>query len=82
MNKSLLSRTLAAVLYPERGAAVVEHIDLFRWAEEASQEAVDGALADLRGLRGKIAGVVDVSCGANFSDRAKGHTHDSDRVHL
>ena len=32
-------------------------------------------MAELRGLKGKIAGVVDLSCGANFSDRGKGYTH-------
>ena len=54
---------------------MVEHIVLFRWTEDASQEAIDGAVAELRGLKGKIAGIVDWSCGANFSDRAKGYTH-------
>jgi len=54
---------------------LVEHIVLFRWTEEASREAIDDAMAELRGLRGKIAGIVDLSCGVNFSDRAKGYTH-------
>jgi hypothetical protein len=27
------------------------------------------------GLKGKIAGIIDLSCGANFSARAKGYTH-------
>jgi len=54
---------------------MVEHIVLFRWTEEASQEAIDSAVAELRGLKGKIAGIMDLSCGANFSDRAKGYTH-------
>jgi len=54
---------------------MVEHIVLFRWTEEASQEAIDSVVAELRGLKGKIAGVVDLSCGANFSDRAKSYTH-------
>ena len=55
----------------------MEHIVLFRWTEEASQEAIDSAvqLEDLRGLKGKIAVIVDLSCGANFLDRAKGYTH-------
>ena len=39
---------------------MVEHIVLFRWTEEASQEAIDSAVAELRGLKGKIAGVVDL----------------------
>jgi Stress responsive A/B Barrel Domain len=54
---------------------MVEHILLMRWTEGASQEAIDRALEELRGLKGKIAGIVDLSCGANFSDRAKGYTH-------
>jgi Stress responsive A/B Barrel Domain len=32
-------------------------------------------LSERRGLKGKIAGIVDLSCGANFSQRAKGYTH-------
>ena len=54
---------------------MVEHILLMRWTEEASQEAIDSAVAELRGLKGKIAGIVDLTCGANFSDRAQGYTH-------
>ena len=54
---------------------MVEHILLMRWTEEASQEAIDNALSELRGLKSKIAGIVDLSCGANFSERAKGYTH-------
>ena len=54
---------------------MVEHIVLFRWTKEASQEAVDNALAELRGLQGKIPGIVDISSGVNFTDRAKGYTH-------
>ena len=54
---------------------MIEHIVLFQWTAEASQEAVDGAMAELRQLSGKIPGIVDVSSGTNFSDRAKGYTH-------
>ena len=54
---------------------MVEHILLMRWTDEASQEAIDTALRELRGLKDKIAGIVDLSCGANFSERAKGYTH-------
>jgi hypothetical protein len=32
--------TVAAVLYLERKPALVKHIVLFRWTEEASQEAI------------------------------------------
>lgn len=54
---------------------MVEHILLMQWTREASQETIDNALKELRGLKDKIAGIVDLSCGANFSDRAKGYTH-------
>jgi len=54
---------------------LVEHIVLIRWTEEASQAAIEGAMAELRGLKGKIAGIVELSAGANFSERAKGFTH-------
>jgi len=54
---------------------MIEHLVLFKWTEEASQEAKDSALAELRRLKGKIPGIVDLSCGANFSDRAKSYTH-------
>ena len=54
---------------------MVEHIVLFRWADEASQDAIASAVTELRGLKGKIEGIVDLSCGENFSDRSKGFTH-------
>ena len=54
---------------------MIEHIVLFRWVEGADQEAMDNAVTELRQLKNKIPGIVDLSCGANFSDRAKGYTH-------
>jgi hypothetical protein len=52
---------------------LVDHIVLIRWTEQASQEAIASAVAELRGMKSKIEGIVDLSCGANFSDRAKGY---------
>jgi len=54
---------------------MIEHIVLFRWTETASKEAVENVITELRGLKSKIPGIVDLSCGANFCDRAKGYTH-------
>jgi Stress responsive A/B Barrel Domain len=54
---------------------LVEHIVLIRWTEEASRAAIDSAMAELWGLKDKIAGIVELSVGANFSERAKGFTH-------
>ncbi len=54
---------------------MIEHIVLLRWTETATQEAIDAAMVELRKLKGKIPEIVDLSCGANFSERAKGYTH-------
>jgi len=54
---------------------MVEHLVLFQWNKEAGPAAVESALAELRKLKDKIPGIVDLSCGANFSARAKGYTH-------
>lgn len=54
---------------------MIEHIVLLRWTETATPEAIQAALAELRALKGKVPGIVDLSCGTNFSDRAKGYTH-------
>lgn len=54
---------------------MIEHIVLLRWNDTASQEAINTAMTELRGLKGKIPGIVDISSGVNFSERGKGFTH-------
>jgi hypothetical protein len=54
---------------------MIEHIVLFRWTETATPQAIETAILELRALKGKIEGIVDLSCGINFSDRAQGYTH-------
>jgi hypothetical protein len=54
---------------------MIEHIVLFRWTEAASEEAKNEIMAELRRLKGKIPGIIDLSCGTNFCDRSKGYTH-------
>ena len=54
---------------------MIEHIVFIKWKEATSPEAIEKALAGLRQLKGKIAEIVDLTCGANFSDRAKGYQH-------
>ncbi|HTR41195.1 MAG TPA: Dabb family protein [Pseudomonadales bacterium] len=54
---------------------MIEHIVLIRWTEEASQEAKDSAMTELRNLKDKIPGIVELTSGVNFSERAKGYTH-------
>jgi hypothetical protein len=54
---------------------MIEHIVLFRWTEAANEEAKENVMTELRKLKGKIPGIMDLSCGTNFCDRSKGYTH-------
>ncbi len=54
---------------------MVEHIVLFRWSEAATPEAIDNIIQELRALKTKIEGILDLTCGANFTDRGQGFTH-------
>jgi hypothetical protein len=54
---------------------MVEHIVLLQWTEQASQEAIDNVMAEVNGMKAKIAEIVDISCGANFAGQPKGYTH-------
>ena len=51
---------------------MVEHLVLFRWKEGADSAAIESALEGLRALEDAIPGILELTCGHNFSDRAKG----------
>ena len=52
---------------------MVEHVVLFKLKAEATADAKRAAIEALKGLRGQIDGIVDLSCGLNFSERSQGH---------
>ena len=54
---------------------MIEHIVLFRWKPEATDDQVAGIMEGLRGLKDRIPGIVTLACGADFSGRAQGYTH-------
>ena len=54
---------------------MIVHIVLFKWTEEATPEAIAGALEGLGQLKAKIPGIIDLSCGTNFSERSQGFQH-------
>ena len=54
---------------------MIEHIVLFRWKPEATDAQVAAAVKGLQGLKGRVPGILDLACGADFSDRAQGYTH-------
>jgi quinol monooxygenase YgiN len=51
---------------------MVEHIVLFKLKPETTAEQRAQMKAELKGLRDKVPGVVDLSLGENFSERSQG----------
>ena len=51
---------------------MLEHIVLFKFQKDASQEKVDAVMHQLRELPKSIDAIVQLSCGPNFSDRSQG----------
>lgn len=54
---------------------MIEHLVLFQWTPDASAEAVAQVVTELRALKSQIPGVLDLTCGENFSPRSQGYTH-------
>jgi hypothetical protein len=54
---------------------MIAHIVLLRWTDNAAPEAIDNVMTELRLLKDKIPGIVEVTSGKNFSERSKGFTH-------
>ena len=53
----------------------VIHIVLFKWKEDASPSAIAEVVVGLQRLAQEIPGILDLSCGENFSTRSQGfHT--------
>ena len=51
---------------------MVEHVVLFKTTANATPEQKARMIEELRALRGKIDGIVDLSVGENFSNRNQG----------
>ncbi len=54
---------------------MVDHLVFFAVKDEASGEEVEDLLASIRGLKGEVPGVVDLSVGEDFSGRSGDYTH-------
>lgn len=53
---------------------MVEHIVLFKPKPDITQAQKDELLRRIRGLKGKIEGIVDLSVGESFTNRHQGYT--------
>lgn len=54
---------------------MIDHIVLFTVREGVSREDAADLVHSLAALKGSVPGVVDLSVGENFSERAGGYTH-------
>ena len=54
---------------------MIEHLVLFKVRSDAGEDGVEEMLRRLRGLKEEVPGILELSCGANFSERSQGFTH-------
>ncbi|MEA5499378.1 Dabb family protein [Limnoraphis robusta Tam1] len=54
---------------------MIVHVVLFKWKEDATPEAICSTMEGLKELKAKIPGIIDLSCGENFSERSQGFQH-------
>ncbi len=52
---------------------MVEHVVLFKLTPDASPEQKQRMVAELKALKNRIDGIVDLTVGTNFSDRSQGY---------
>lgn len=54
---------------------MVEHIVCFKFKPDATPEQEDRLISMLRGLKGRIPGIIDLTVGRNFTpERGQGHS--------
>lgn len=51
---------------------MIVHIVLFKWQPNTSPEKIAAVMSALRGMKGKISEIIDLSCGDNFSENSQG----------
>ena len=54
---------------------MVEHLVILKFKPDTTSEQLDAFLEGVGGLRDKIEGIVDLSAGANYTERSQGFTH-------
>lgn len=52
---------------------MVEHIVLLKWKEDAAPDKIEAAIAGLKTLKEVVPGILDLTCGENFSPRSQGY---------
>jgi hypothetical protein len=64
---------LSPIQTQEERSEMVEHVVLFKLKPGTTAEQKQAAIQALRGLKEQIDGIVDLTCGENFSERSQGY---------
>ena len=51
---------------------MIVHIVLFKWQPNTSTKTIESVMSALRGMKGKIPEIIDLSCGDNFAENSQG----------
>ena len=51
---------------------MIVHIVLFKWQADTSPETIASIMSALRGMKGKVPEIIDLSCGDNLSELSQG----------
>ncbi|NEO56005.1 MAG: Dabb family protein [Okeania sp. SIO3B5] len=51
---------------------MIIHIVLFKWQPDISAESITSVMSALKGMKGKVPEIIDLSCGNNFSELSQG----------
>lgn len=51
---------------------MIIHIVLFKWKSDTSAESITSVMSALKGMKGKVSEIIDLSCGNNFSELSQG----------
>ena len=51
---------------------MIIHIVLFKWQPDTSAETITSVMSALKGMKGKVPEIIDLSCGDNFSELSQG----------
>ena len=54
---------------------MIIHIALYKWKQGMKPDAIKQAMSEVRSLKKKVSGVLEIYCGENFSQWNEGFTH-------
>ena len=60
-------------VFSREDVSMIEHLVLFKFKPEVGDNEMNEITAAIQGLKSQIPGIVQITCGKNFSARAQGH---------